>query len=487
MSLGLKPYPAYKDSGVEWLEQVPEHWEVRKLKTLCTRSALYGANVAATSYAESGVRFLRTTDITDDGDLKRGGVFLPADLAQDYLLSDGDVLISRSGTIGRSFLYDSMAHGPCAYAGYLVRFVPGHQVLPVFLFLFTKTQAFAGFLRVMAISSTIDNVNGEKYANVLIPLPPLPEQAAIVRYLDYIDRRIRRYLRSKQKLIKLLEEQKQVIIHEAITGQINVRTGKPYPAYEDFGVEWLGQVPEHWRLVPLKFLSCRIQNGATPPTSESRYYDAGSIPWYGPSSCTMSEEVGEPVRRLADAAFTEGRARLVRGPALLVVVIGATAGRMALLLSDGCTNQQITSFELDTKHAIPTFVLRQIRGAERWLRLTASTATIPILDAGELSRLPVALPPVPEQAAIVRYLDGLRADADSAITHAQREIELLREYRTRLIADVVTGNFDVREVAASLPDEAEEPEPLAEEDVLTDENEVDEQACDEAVFEELEA
>jgi len=187
----------------------------------------------------------------------------------------------------------------------------------------------------------------------------------------------------------------------------------------------------------------------------------------------VSEEVGEPERRLADAAFTEGRARLVRGPALLVVVIGATAGRMALLLSDGCTNQQITSFELDTKHAIPRFVLRQIRCAERWLRLTASTATIPILDAGEVSRLPVALPPVPEQTAVVRYLDDATANTDSAIAHAKREIELLREYRTRLIADVVTGKLDVREVAASLPDEAEEAEPVTDEDLLADEGEAE--------------
>ena len=244
----LKPYPAYKDSRIEWLGEVPEHWQVRRLKTLCSRSALYGANVAATSYTTAGVRFLRTTDITEDGQLNGRGVFLPQESVDNYLLADGDVLISRSGTIGRSFLYERRIHGPCAYAGYLVRFVPAPIALPKYILLFTKTHAFAGFLRVKAISSTIENVNGEKYANCPLPLPPHSEQAAIVRFLDHADRRIRRYIRAKQKLIALLEEQKQAIIHQAVTGQIDVRTGQPYPSYKSSGVEWLGDVPEHWKI-----------------------------------------------------------------------------------------------------------------------------------------------------------------------------------------------------------------------------------------------
>ena len=93
-SFSLRPYFFYKDSGVPWLGEVPEHWEVRRLKRLCSRSALYGANVAATGYTATGVRFLRTTDITEDGQLRRGGVFLPKELVQDYLLRDGDLLIS---------------------------------------------------------------------------------------------------------------------------------------------------------------------------------------------------------------------------------------------------------------------------------------------------------------------------------------------------------------------------------------------------------
>jgi len=476
MSAGPRPYPAYKDSGVDSLGRVPAHWRVRRLGAI--GRLFRGSGGTKEDDVPAGVPCVRYGDIYVHYEycVRESRSFVSVERAAGYMrVGLGDILFAGSGEtideIGKSVV--CMIDSPACCGGDVIVFRPSIELDPLFMgYAADASSAIAQKSR-MGRGITVMHIYADQLRNLRLALPPVPEQVTIARYLDYMDRRIRRYIRAKQKLIKLLEEQRQVIIHQAVTGQIDVRTGKPYPAYKDSGVEWLGQVPEHWRLVPLKFLSGRIQNGATPPTSESRYYDPGSIPWYGPSSCTVSEEVGEPERRLADAAFTEGRARLVRGPALLVVVIGATAGRMALLLSDGCTNQQITSFELDTKHAIPRFVLRQIRCAERWLRLTASTATIPILDAGEVSRLPVALPPVPEQTAVVRYLDDATANTDSAIAHAKREIELLREYRTRLIADVVTGKLDVREVAASLPDEAEEAEPVTDEDLLADEGEAE--------------
>jgi type I restriction enzyme, S subunit len=128
----FKPYPEYRESGIEWLAEVPTHWEVRRLKHLCDRAALYGANEPSESYATDGVRFLRTTDITDSGELLLEGVYLPIEYVRAYLLDEGDLLFSRSGTIGRSFVYEKARHGPCAYAGYLVRFVPSSSLWPNF-------------------------------------------------------------------------------------------------------------------------------------------------------------------------------------------------------------------------------------------------------------------------------------------------------------------------------------------------------------------
>ena len=318
-------------------------------------------------------------------------------------------------------------------------------------YLFRSKEAVGQYMVCSRGVGTIQrNLYWPSLKRVTFSVPPIHEQAAIVRFLDHADQRIRRYIQAKERLIELLEEQQQAIIHQAVTGQIDVRTGKPYPTYKNSGVEWLGKVPKNWRLVPLKWVAQGIQNGATPPTSELTYYEEGTVPWYGPSSIMASEEVGPPIKHLTDLAFSEGGARLLCGPSLLVGVIG-NVGQMALMKKDGATNQQITAFELPVKLVSPRFLLRQLRGAEAWLRSSASAATIPILDSSTLTRLPCAIPSLDEQHMINAALDPRIDGIHRIVSSNQSLISLAREYRTRLIAEVVTGKLDVREAAASLP------------------------------------
>lgn len=218
-----KPYAKYKDSGVEWLGDVPEHWGVRSLKRLCSQSALYGANLPASTYTTNGIRFLRTTDITEDGKLQRDGVFVTRSLVTEYILENGDLLLSRSGSIGRSFLHDREKHGTCAYAGYLVRFVPQSRISAQFLYFFTLSGAFTGFLRTSAISSTIENVNGQKYANCPFTVPPFNEQIAIARFLNLTTNQIEQAIGARAKNIELLKEYRTRLIADAVTGKIDVR------------------------------------------------------------------------------------------------------------------------------------------------------------------------------------------------------------------------------------------------------------------------
>lgn len=111
----MQPYPVYKDSGIEWLGEIPNHWRVTRPKYLSTRIADYGLNIASSSYTDSGIRFIRTTDIDDDGHLTSEGVFLSEeDVEPDYLLANGDFLISRSGTVGRAYVHNQYA-GDCTY------------------------------------------------------------------------------------------------------------------------------------------------------------------------------------------------------------------------------------------------------------------------------------------------------------------------------------------------------------------------------------
>ena len=446
-------YPAYRPCGVPWLGDVPAHWEVGRLKQACSRSALYGANVAAVHYQREGVRFLRTTDITESGQLLSGGVFLPRELVNEYLLEDGDILLSRSGTVGRSFLYSSKLHGECAYAGYLVRFVPNAAVLPKYLFLFTKAEAFSAFLRVMAIASTIENVNAEKYANMPLPLPPLPEQTAIVRYLDYMDRRIRRYVAAKRGLIALLEEENQSVVNRAVTRGLD-----PNIRLKPSGVEWLGDVPEHWEVRRLKTI-CGMKSGEG-ITAES-IEAAGEYPVYG----------GNGLRGYASSYTHDGAFALIGRQ-------GALCGNVHITRGQFWASEHAAVAALDVGHEINWFgaILTAMN-----LNQYSIAAAQPGLAVERILNLYLPVPHPQEQKDIANHIEGATADIDAAIARARRQMELVQEYRTRLIADVVTGKLDVREVAAHLPDEDSEAEPIGENGPLADGQPGDLYSIDESV------
>ena len=144
---GLKQYPSYRDSGIAWLGPVPQHWEVPRLKQVCKGPPEYGANISSQSYTSDGVRFIRTTDIREDGNLKESnGVFVPEELAAGSLVEAGDFLVSRSGSIGRGLIVDATIPLPAAYAGYLVRFRTKDIPTSRWTFLFTKTVQFQEFI-----------------------------------------------------------------------------------------------------------------------------------------------------------------------------------------------------------------------------------------------------------------------------------------------------------------------------------------------------
>ena len=255
-----------------------------------------------------------------------------------------------------------------------------------------------------------------------MPLPPLSEQVAIVRFLDHVDLRIRRYIRAKQQLIALLEEQKQAIIHRAVTRGLdfNVRL-KPS------GVELLGDVPEHWEVQRLKWVT-RLQRGYDLP-AERR------IP--GPF----------PVVSSGGLIDTHSEAKCV-GPGVVMGRYGSTDA--VFYVEHDFWPHNTSLFVTDFQNNIPKWcyhLLGSITKADH-----AGKSAVPGVDRKDLFQIVVAVPPADEQLEIVRSIAADSQHLTNAISAAQRGVDLVREYRTRLIADVVTGKLDVREVAAGLPD-----------------------------------
>lgn len=222
---GLDPNAKMKDSGIKWLGKVPEHWNTNRLKFLLAEPLKYGANEAAELDNPSLPRYVRITDINEDGTL-RDDTFksLPEDIAYPYFLREGDLLFARSGaTVGKTFLYqDSWGHA--AYAGYLIRARFNlKKVLPRFAAYFVGSRNYWNWLRSSLIQATIQNVSAEKYSNLVLSIPPLNEQNKIVEFLDKKTGQLDSLITKVGNSISLLSEYRTALISAAVTGKIDLR------------------------------------------------------------------------------------------------------------------------------------------------------------------------------------------------------------------------------------------------------------------------
>lgn len=220
---GLDENVEMKDSGVEWIGMIPKHWEISKLKYLIDAPLKYGANEASDLIDYSCPRYIRITDIDTNGKLKEETYrSLPMNKAEPYLLKKGDLLFARSGaTVGKAFLFEE-DYAAC-YAGYLIKAHMNLQkVLPKFVYLYTQTFAYQRWKESIFIQATIQNISGERYANMQIPMPTLEEQNKIIDMLTPKMQRFDSAITNCQRQITLLQERKQIIINEVVTGKVKV-------------------------------------------------------------------------------------------------------------------------------------------------------------------------------------------------------------------------------------------------------------------------
>ena len=312
-----------------------------------------------------------------------------------------------------------------------------------------RTDSRLGQFQVAATGVTRYGLSHNAIRSMRIPLPTLPEQTAIARFLDHADRRIQRYIRAKERLIELLEEQKQAIIHQAVTGQIDVRTGQPYPAYKDSGVEWLGDIPAHWE-------RCRLRNVVSEVTTGSRgwsRYAADTGPLFvrvaNLSRGSLEMRFDDIVRLDLPSTSETARTRIKEEDLLLSVT--AYIGSVAVApvgFEEAYVSQHVARCEPRSEICsrwLGYVLLSRLGRVHGQMSLYGGTKDGLSLD--DVKNYPIVVPPRDEQDRLVRWIEMRGIVAGELRDQAQRLIALVSEYRTRLIADVVTGNADVREAA----------------------------------------
>lgn len=221
---GLDPNVEMKDSGVEWIGKIPVGWNVQKLKTLVEEPLQYGANEAGIEYDESLPRYIRITDVTANGELKEEGkLSLSEDIAADYILNDGDILLARSGgTVGKAFYYKA-EYGRAAFAGYMIRAkINRKKIDPKLVYFSTLSANYDDWKATSMTQATIQNIGANKYNEFYIVVPPIEKQAELVSYLEEKVVQIDNLIVEKESLINDLESYKKSLIFEVVTGKRKV-------------------------------------------------------------------------------------------------------------------------------------------------------------------------------------------------------------------------------------------------------------------------
>ena len=450
----FEEYPTYKVSKIRWLSYIPHHWGETKLRFI---GKLYGGLSGKTANdfnqyeSEDNKEFIPFKNIADNltinaddlnkvvvnegekqNEVKKGDIFF---LMTSETFEDVGKTAVLENNMNKTYLNSFCKGFRIIDGGISSRFL-NYQLncKPIRDNLLNEAN---GFIRV--------NLRIDKVKDLLVAIPPLKEQKAIADFLDDRTRKIDELIEAKQKLLDLLEEKRRALITQAVTKGLD-----PDVKMKDSGVEWLGKVPEHWEVLPVRRYAKRVQTGSTPPTKEVKYYENGSIPWYGPGSIGQEIAPLEPVKWISEVALQDGVARLFDADSVFVVAIGATIGKVAWLPKKASTNQQITSISFESDKVIGKYAAYQLKIIEEVLRSIAPSATLPILDQGEVASLPIAIPSKKEQEGILEYLENELERIDEISTETKEALEMLKEYRSSLISSVVTGRIACKEAADGL-------------------------------------
>ena len=412
-----KPYPAYKDSGVEWLGEVPEGWEMCAIKRM-TRLITDGAHISPET--DGGVyNFISTKDIGDSG-IDFEGCLKTSPSSYEYLVRtgcqplQGDVLFSKDGTIGRTTVIKEQHQFVVASSLIIIR--PDNTVLDsTFLqYLcqsFVVTQQVDGFIK----GAGLPRLSIQNLLKVLGVFPQLEGQQTITAFLDRETAKIDTLISKQEKLIELLKEKRQAVISHAVTKGLN-----PKAKMKDSGVEWLGEVPEGWKILALKRV---VSMKSGEQISSANIESAGEFPVFG----------GNGFRGYTSSFTHDGYFPLIGRQGALCGNINYACGKFW-----ASEHAVVVSPKIQLSIVWLGELLRVMN-----LGQYSITAAQPGLSVEAIGNLPVPLPPSVEQKTITSFLDRETAKIDMLVSKSEKAIELQKEHRTALISAAVTGKIDI--------------------------------------------
>lgn len=437
-----KPYPAYKDSGVEWLGWVPEHWQIKRLKHIANVQTGVAKGKDNEGKDTVEVPYLRVANV-QDGYLLLDDVAtieIPREDLTRYSLQPGDVLMNEGGDfdkLGRGSVWQGEIE-PCIHQNHVFAVRPT-AVSSAWLNAFTGSLAAQFYFMGRAKQSTnLASISSSNIMELPVAMPPATEVDLLLAHLDRETVRIDALIEKKTRFIELLREKRHALITHAVTKGLD-----PNVKMKDSGVEWLEEVPEHWEALPLRRVVTAVKTGGT-PSEEQPSPDADGLAWYTPGDFGNSLVLSSSEKRVSALAVSTGEAKVYPAGAVLVVSIGATLGKVGYLDDSASANQQINAV-IPNSRVNGYFLSYSLSVKTEAMWFLANAATIGIMNQEKTKEIWLAVPSPSEQKAITDYLDKGTGRLDSLIGKTERSIDLLKERRSALITAAVTGQIDLRE------------------------------------------
>jgi len=438
---GLKPYVEYKESGHVWLGRVPTHWDVRRTKLILreidSRSTTGKEQLLRVSQY-TGVTQRKAADGSDEPDTRAASLVGYKRVSVNDLVIN--IMLAWNGSMGVSRFDGIASPAYCVY-----RLNKGAQ--PWYFHQLYRLPLYKG--RIKAVSTGVIESRLRLYSDDLgrieAILPPPDEQAAIVRYLDCANRKIDGFIRAKRELIGLLNEQKQAIIHRAVTRGLH-----PDVPLKPSGIPWLGDIPKHWEVVRSRRLfNVRTELARPDDVQLSATQSYGVIP-----QADYEARIGRRVVKIS--MHLEKRRHVEKDD--FVISMRSFQGGIERAWASGAIRSSYVVMKPDPSVEVSFF--SYVLKSPGYIRALQATGDFirdgQDLTYGNFRMVDLPLMPLPEQKEIAAYIESATKALEASIARTEREIALMQEYRTRLTADLVTGKLDVREAAAKLPSTVED-------------------------------
>ncbi len=438
-----KRYPKYKDSGVEWLGEVPAHWEVKPIKIIASCN---DDNVAESLPPDIPIRYVDISSVSHDKGIieVKPMLFKDAPSRARRKAKIGDVVVSTVRTYLKAVASVDEKYADCVYStGFAILRARREQLNPDYLKWLILNELFIQAVESHSEGLSYPAINASELVNLKTVVPPVPEQKVIADFLDHDTARIDALIAKKTRFIELLQEKRAALITHAVTKGLD-----PEVKMKDSGVEWIGEIPEHWLIGRLRDFCTSISTGPFGTALGVRDYIEDGIPVINPSH--INDGICVPDRTVTVSTKTADRLSfwaLHEGD--LIATRRGELGRAAIVTSKEagwiCGTGSLRLTPLSSK-ATPNYLYSVLQSgyARAWLNRESVGSTMPNLNERLIGQVPVVIPPsLAEQMKLLAKLDQLEQRVAQLIAETQHSIDLLKERRSAFITAAVTGAIDV--------------------------------------------